>query len=72
MVDLTPPVSGWVVDGLSPGEDLQYSSDSASVRLMFGGFSDPESDIKDYQLSVYRKHNGEFYRNIFLPLNYHR
>ncbi|XP_033637723.1 uncharacterized protein LOC117298529 [Asterias rubens] len=57
-VDLTPPVQGSVYDGLLPGPtDLEFSSKPATVSAQWQGFSDPESGIEDYQVTVYRKHS---------------
>ncbi|XP_022102001.1 uncharacterized protein LOC110985344 [Acanthaster planci] len=58
-VDLTPPIQGSVYDGLLPGPtDLEFSSKPATVEAQWEGFSDPDSGIEDYQVTVYRKHNS--------------
>ncbi|XP_038062441.1 uncharacterized protein LOC119732930 [Patiria miniata] len=57
-VDLTPPIQGSVYDGLLPGPtDLDFSSEPATVEAQWKGFSDPESGIEDYQVTVYRKND---------------
>ncbi|XP_071798137.1 uncharacterized protein [Asterias amurensis] len=58
IVDLTPPVQGSVYDGLLPGtKDLDFSSKPATVSARWQGFSDPESGIEDYRVTIYRKHD---------------
>ncbi|XP_038050728.1 uncharacterized protein LOC119723897 [Patiria miniata] len=58
-VDLTPPLQGSVYDGLLPGPtDLEFSSKPATVEAQWQGFSDPDSGIDDYQVTIYRKHDG--------------
>ena len=60
-VDLTPPVQGSVYDGLFPGPaDLEFSSKPATVSAQWQGFSDPESGIEDYQVTIYRKNDDRY------------
>ncbi|XP_022103294.1 uncharacterized protein LOC110986022 [Acanthaster planci] len=60
-VDLTPPIQGNVYDGLLPGHtDLDFSSRPATVEAQWHGFYDPDSGIKDYQVTVYRKQGSSF------------
>ncbi|XP_078573994.1 uncharacterized protein LOC144860567 isoform X3 [Branchiostoma floridae x Branchiostoma japonicum] len=56
MYDATPPEEGWVKDGLDPNHDVTYSSELASVSAIWGDFRDPESDIADYEVTVWRQH----------------
>ncbi|XP_038050876.1 uncharacterized protein LOC119724026 [Patiria miniata] len=57
IVDLTPPIQGDVYDGLLPApNDLAFSSRPATVGSHWQGFSDPDSGIEDYQVTVYCKH----------------
>ena len=57
-VDTTPPVKGWIKDGDTPDVDILYTSDPATVATHWDGFSDPESQLKDFELEVYRKRKG--------------
>ncbi|XP_022100338.1 uncharacterized protein LOC110984441 [Acanthaster planci] len=59
-VDLTPPMQGNVWDSSLAGttDDLDFSSRPATVEAQWHGFSDPESGIKDYQITIYRSSNG--------------
>ncbi|XP_070573951.1 uncharacterized protein [Ptychodera flava] len=56
LYDATPPESGWIKDGLNPDEDVVFSSEPSTVSANWDGFSDPESDIKEYSVTVWRKH----------------
>ncbi|XP_078585864.1 uncharacterized protein LOC144867675 [Branchiostoma floridae x Branchiostoma japonicum] len=56
MYDATPPEEGWVNDGLDANHDVTYSSETATVSALWGDFKDPESDIADYEITVWRKH----------------
>ena len=56
IVDLTPPVSGIIVDGNETDfTNVQFSSEPASVKAQWADYSDPESGIRDYKITVYRK-----------------
>ena len=57
MVDITEPLSGWVHDGQVPTEDIEYSSQAASVYSHWGDFYDPESGIDEYIVTM--SVNGE-------------
>ena len=57
-IDLTPPVEGYVKDGAVKGQDIRYSSEAASVGANWDGYTDPESGIRDYRLSVYKVDKG--------------
>ena len=56
-VDMTPPTTGEVLDGLEPDVDLEFSSHRATVSANWDGFGDPESDIIAQSITVYI--NGE-------------
>ncbi|XP_070574642.1 uncharacterized protein [Ptychodera flava] len=56
LYDATPPESGWIKDGLNPDEDMVFSSEPSTVSANWDGFSDPESNIKEYSVTVWRKH----------------
>ena len=53
MIDTTPPVKGWIKDGSDKNNDMKFSSETAEVSSVWGGFSDPESGIVSYTLDVY-------------------
>ena len=54
MIDTTVPVKGWIVDGdAGHGHDMEFSSETAEVAAMWGGFSDPESGIVSYIVEVH-------------------
>ena len=56
VVDITPPLSGWVHDGPDRDEDIMYSSRPASLNTHWGDFKDPESDIAKYTVTVTQNH----------------
>uniref|UniRef100_A0A1I8J5S5 GPS domain-containing protein n=1 Tax=Macrostomum lignano TaxID=282301 RepID=A0A1I8J5S5_9PLAT len=59
LCDLTYPIVGEIVDGLaSDFSDLEYSSNAASVSAQWKGFSDPESDIKEFVVTVQKFNPG--------------
>ncbi|XP_035662464.1 uncharacterized protein LOC118406510 [Branchiostoma floridae] len=66
-VDLTPPESGWFVDGNSEETDgngvpidLEFTSEPARVDAQWGDFLDPESGVDEFTLSIYRRQlNGD-------------
>ena len=68
MVDATPPIEGWVIDGDSRYNDIKFSSDPASIRVTYGDFIDPESAILAYVLEVYRKHDGTYHIIILITV----
>ncbi|XP_063447918.1 uncharacterized protein LOC134727466 [Mytilus trossulus] len=54
LIDTTAPVKGWIVDGnTGKYHDMNFSSETAEIASMWGGFSDPESGIVSYNLDVY-------------------
>ncbi|XP_013394005.1 uncharacterized protein LOC106161555, partial [Lingula anatina] len=52
LIDMTNPIPGWAVDGLSHKQDVDFSAETATVSTVWGGFHDPESDIDHYEVSV--------------------
>ncbi|XP_066289112.1 uncharacterized protein [Branchiostoma lanceolatum] len=54
LFDATPPVEGTLRDGLEPDSDLQFSSEPSTVSANWDGYSDPESGIGDYAVTVQR------------------
>ncbi|XP_033105583.1 uncharacterized protein LOC117107873 isoform X2 [Anneissia japonica] len=57
LIDKTPPVEGELLDGiLANNIDLQYSSAPATVSGQWQNFTDPESGIDDFVISVYCRH----------------
>lgn len=57
LIDTTPPDAGWVHDGLSALDDIQYTSSSASKSCTWDNFKDAESGIGRYEASLHV--NGE-------------
>ncbi|CAG2244057.1 unnamed protein product [Mytilus edulis] len=52
-VDLTEPVSGEVIDGVQENfSDLQFSPNPAKLGAQWKDYSDPESDINQYEIQV--------------------
>ncbi|XP_035696857.1 uncharacterized protein LOC118430254 [Branchiostoma floridae] len=56
LFDATPPVEGTLRDGLEPDSDLAFSSEPSTVSANWAGYSDPESGIGDYAVTVQRTH----------------
>ncbi|CAH1258771.1 JAG1 [Branchiostoma lanceolatum] len=56
LVDTTPPTMGWIKDGLDKDADMQFSSEQSSISANWAGFTDPESGIASYSVSVTRRH----------------
>ena len=53
VIDLSPPISGIVVDGIKQNfDDVQFSSSKSSVEVQWDRFSDPESGIKEYSVKI--------------------
>ena len=57
LIDETAPVPGWLHDGDDELEDMDYSSETATVQSVWDDFSDPESGIADYSIKVYVNEN---------------
>ena len=54
MVDTTPPLAGYVVDGkVSEREDMKYTSETVTKTCHWNGYLDPESGIDKYKVDVY-------------------
>ncbi|XP_035697583.1 uncharacterized protein LOC118430698 [Branchiostoma floridae] len=54
LFDATPPVEGTLRDGLEPDSDLAFSSEPSTVSANWAGYSDLESGIGDYAVTVQR------------------
>ena len=57
-VDITPPVSGVVLDGLVNTIDKSYSSSLTMVEANWNGFYDFESSIAQYTVTVFHRSAG--------------
>ncbi|XP_060596420.1 uncharacterized protein LOC132750448 [Ruditapes philippinarum] len=58
-VDLTKPERGISVDGnFANFSDMQYSSSKSTVQCQWDHFYDPESGIREYDVQVERKRQG--------------
>ncbi|XP_070572594.1 uncharacterized protein [Ptychodera flava] len=55
LFDATAPVEGELRDGLDPSVDMKYSSETATVSANWNGYTDPESGILQYDVSIYRQ-----------------
>ena len=53
LVDTSVPIPGWIHDGGNTLADMDFSSDTATVKSVWDGFEDPESNIADYSLNVF-------------------
>ncbi len=61
IVDLTPPETGVIIDGVDPEfQDVVYSSEAATISAQWTNYTDPESGIRDHKISVYRKHYTKY------------
>jgi hypothetical protein len=49
---VTPPVAGTVADGSDPTQDLDFTSETASVASSWRGFQDPETGVASFSVSV--------------------
>lgn len=55
LVDLSKPVPGDLVDGLTEDfTDVQFTTSQTKVELQWRNFFDPESNISHYDVKVYR------------------
>ena len=70
MVDITSPIPGVVKDGFSVQHDIDYSSETATVRSVWDNFTDPESGIADYKVHVHINHALEKSTNVKLSQVY--
>lgn len=53
LVDTTPPIPGYAVDGSNLKKDLVFSSKTATKTVSWNNFTDPESGIDNYVVSIY-------------------
>ncbi|KAI6655616.1 hypothetical protein LOD99_2114 [Oopsacas minuta] len=53
LVDLTNPIGGYVLDGLEITNTIHYTSNPTLVQAVWGNFSDPESGISQYNVTIY-------------------
>ena len=63
LIDITDPLSGWVIDGSKTNSDVDYSKESTFVESMWGNFSDSESGIDHFIVTVLI--NGNPVRELF-------
>ena len=63
LVDITPPLPGWVNDGVEPLRDVQYSAESATKRCNWNNFTDPESGIEKYEVKVTISNEDNHYQH---------
>ena len=52
MIDVTPPTSGQVSDGDNVTDDVDYTSEAASVTSSWRDFHDWESGVQEYSMAV--------------------
>lgn len=53
LVDTTPPIPGYAVDGSNLKKDLVFSSEISTKIVSWNNFTDPESGIDNYVVSIY-------------------
>ncbi|XP_061168902.1 uncharacterized protein LOC133178171 [Saccostrea echinata] len=53
LVDTTPPLSSYAVDGPDLSEDISFSSETATKIVTWDNFTDPESGVEKYTVTVY-------------------
>ena len=54
LVDVTPPLPGFVVDGnVKDIQDQNYTSETVTKHCHWNGYFDPESGIDNYKVDVY-------------------
>ena len=61
-VDMTPPTTGYVYDGLElddDGKDVMFSSKAATVEAHWTDFEDPESSLTAVQLLLITNGNED-------------
>ena len=61
LIDSTPPSGGRIYDGLIVGVDLQFSSNAFSVQANWVNFTDDESGISHYIVTVFYSMMGSEY-----------
>ncbi|XP_070573548.1 uncharacterized protein [Ptychodera flava] len=57
LYDETAPVEGWIKDGLDTERDMAFSPKAATVSANWDGYYDPESQIKEFMVTVWRRPN---------------
>ncbi|XP_076076023.1 uncharacterized protein LOC143046845 [Mytilus galloprovincialis] len=55
MVDTTPPIVGELTSGPDYNMNVTFTPDSTTLTVTWEGFSDPESDIASYKISLWNK-----------------
>nr|KAG5706489.1 hypothetical protein BaRGS_032882 [Batillaria attramentaria] len=53
LVDITPPIPGNVSDGDDVINDIDFTSETATITTTWSDFQDPESGLTPYSLSVF-------------------
>lgn len=53
LVDTTSPIPGYALDGSNLKKDLIFSSETATKTVSWDNFTDPESGIDNYVVSIY-------------------
>ncbi|XP_046568758.1 uncharacterized protein LOC124277142 [Haliotis rubra] len=53
LVDITPPLLGFVQDGPDIVNDVEFSSQTATIESAWANFTDPESHVQEYTMMVY-------------------
>ncbi|XP_070573675.1 uncharacterized protein [Ptychodera flava] len=59
LYDETPPESGWIKDGEDTEKDMIYSPLASTVSANWDDFSDPESGIDNYVISIWKTNPSE-------------
>ena len=54
LIDITPPIPGSTVDGLNLAKDISFSSEMATKSVSWENFTDLESGIDRYQVTLYK------------------
>lgn len=57
-IDNTPPLEGYIYDGLDLNSDMNFSSSFTNVYANWNGFRDYESGIMEYVITVYHQRYG--------------
>ena len=69
LVDLTPPIPGIIHDGSSIERDLHFTSDSSTISAVWSGYTDPQSEIILYRVSVGKSNIPPYYSNKTAAIN---
>ncbi|XP_070573761.1 uncharacterized protein [Ptychodera flava] len=59
LYDETPPEAGWIKDGEDTEKDMIYSPLASTVSANWDDFSDPESGIDNYVISIWKTNPSE-------------